>query len=123
MKHKINEAIYDTKRVMSQGGKDAKEKAVNIHAELALDYADQINNFIGSFTAVEAPIIIAAMKYVTDAMYKSAVEQRKMISNELPRSYPSLKRLVKSFYRMIYKNTTIKCVTTEIKNGGKFIKK
>ncbi len=81
--------------------------------DFAAEYANQIINFIGGIHEVDAPLVVAAMRFATDAIEKTAAESIKAAT---PESYDRFCRLSKSLYDYVSANITVTAVAAEVKD-------
>lgn len=77
------------------------------------EYANQIINFIGEIHEVDAPLVVAAMRFATDAIEKTAAESIKAAT---PEAYDRFCRLSKSLYDYVSENITVTAVAAEVKD-------
>lgn len=77
------------------------------------EYADQIINFIGAFHEVDAPLVVAAMRFVTDTIEKIAAESIKAAT---PEAYERFRSSCKSLYDYVSKSITVTAVAAEVKD-------
>ena len=79
----------------------------------AVEYANQIINFIGGIHEVDAPLVVAAMCFATDAIEKTATESIKAAT---PEAYDRFCRLSKGLYDYVSENITVTAVTVKVKD-------
>lgn len=79
----------------------------------AVEYANQIINFIGGIHEVDAPLVVAAMRFATDAIEKTATESIKAAT---PEAYDRFCRLSKGLYDYVSENITVTAVTVKVKD-------
>lgn len=77
------------------------------------EYANQIINFIGGIHEVDAPLVVAAMRFATDAIEKTTAESIKAATPEV---YDGLCRLSKGLYDYVSANITVTAVAAEVKD-------
>ena len=79
----------------------------------AAEYANQIINFIGGIHEVDAPLVVAAMRFTTDAIEKNVAES---IKAAIPEAYDRFCWLSKSLYDSVSENITVTAIAAEVKD-------